>query len=92
MAEAKKTIVKKLVTSTQEVPAFTLTLSKEEAEALMVLTGSISGDGSLSPRKHTDAVYRALSRAGVVTWDKPVARQLSSTMRWLTDPKPQYDI
>ncbi|MFE2075211.1 hypothetical protein [Streptomyces misionensis] len=58
MAEAKKieeTIVK----------GITLTLSMEEAQALMALTGNVSGNRYESPRKQTDAVWLTLKRAGV---------------------------
>lgn len=54
MAEAQKTVK---VVKTETV---TLTLSKDEAEALVAVVGNVTGHGSNSPRKHTDAIYRAL--------------------------------
>ncbi|MCY0963018.1 hypothetical protein [Streptomyces sp. H27-H5] len=59
MAEAKqntRTITEKTVT---------LTLSVEEAEALVAITSRVGGHQSRSPRQHTDAVMAALKKAGV---------------------------
>lgn len=58
MAEAKKT-EKKTVEET-----ITLTLSREEAEALLTVTGSIGGSQKTA-RKHTSAVYYALLDLGI---------------------------
>ncbi|MFI2909442.1 hypothetical protein ACG2OD_14450 [Streptomyces sp. PDY-4] len=43
----------------------TLTLSKEEAEVVMTLVGSVTGSTEKSPRKHADSVYYALSAEGI---------------------------
>lgn len=91
MAEAKRTIVEKVVTEKKNVPTITLTLSKEEAEALYALVGNISGDGQGSPREHTDSVFYALSGAGVSIYGKPILKQMSGSLRWLSEPKqPSY--
>lgn len=87
MAEAKNTTVEKLVTETKQATAYTLTLSQDEAEALQALTGYVTGSSSTSPRKHTDAVYSALERAGVRTYLNPIARQFTGSVRWLDRPK-----
>ncbi|MFE9442510.1 hypothetical protein ACFYO2_26740 [Streptomyces sp. NPDC006602] len=90
MAEAVSTTVEKLVTEKKKVTAFNLTLSAEEAEALMALVGNISGDSN-SPRMHTDSVYYALSNAGVSVRDKDVSKQMTGNLRWLSQPKaPSY--
>jgi hypothetical protein len=91
MADAKRTTVEKVVTEKKKVPAITLTLTQEEAEALQALTGNITGDSYGSPRKHTDAVYHALSQAGVSTYSKPITKQMTGSLRWLSEPKqPTY--
>ncbi|MGW1673273.1 hypothetical protein [Streptomyces sp. NPDC002324] len=87
MAEAKSTTIEKQVTEKKQVPAITLTLSIEEAEALQALVGRVSGSTYASPRKHTDAIYIALDRAGVSTYAKPVSRQIEGSLRWLVEPK-----
>ncbi|MEU6389982.1 hypothetical protein [Streptomyces sp. NPDC046939] len=89
MADAKNTTIEKQVTETKKVPGVTLTLSKDEAEALLVLVGNVSGE-SASPRKSTDAIYYALRNAGVDTLGKDVSRQLSGSIRWLSTPKARY--
>ncbi|MEU5957578.1 hypothetical protein [Streptomyces sp. NPDC047525] len=89
MADAKNTTVEKQVTETKRVPGITLTLAKDEAEALMVLVGNIAGEGS-SPRKHSDAIYYALKSAGVSVLGKDISRQLSGSSRWLRSPKSPY--
>lgn len=65
----------------------TLTLSKEEAEALATLTGSIIGDSENGPRKHTDAVYYALSRQGITARYR--GHLEPGAIRLLTKPKPK---
>ncbi|MDQ1016678.1 hypothetical protein [Streptomyces afghaniensis] len=90
MAEAKRTTVEKLVTETKKVPAITLTLTPEEAEALHALVGNITGDSTGSPRKHTDGIYYALQRAGIDTIGKPILKQMSGSLRWLNEPKSSY--
>lgn len=42
-----------------------LTLTQEEAEVLRYITRHISGDPFYGPRRHTDAIGRALVAAGV---------------------------
>jgi hypothetical protein len=63
MAEA----VKKTHTRTVSEVKVTITLTSEEAEALAAVVGSVGGDIESTPRKHTDAVFWALSKAGVKT-------------------------
>ncbi|MFD7605171.1 hypothetical protein ACFWAN_32650 [Streptomyces mirabilis] len=93
MAKAERTTVEKTVTEKKKVPGITLTLSQEEADVLMALVGNVTGDSYASPRKHTDAVYTALSRAGVTTYGKPYIKQMSGNLRWLIEPKtPSYRI
>ncbi|MFJ8930616.1 hypothetical protein ACIRLA_28935 [Streptomyces sp. NPDC102364] len=89
MADAKSTTVEKQVTETKKVPAITLTLSKDEAEALMVLVGNVSGEGS-SPRKHTDAIYYALKSARVDVLAKDISLQLDGRLRWLKTPRSRF--
>jgi hypothetical protein len=91
MAEAKSTTVEKVVETVEKLPAYQLTLSEEEAQALMVLTGSVHGDRRNSPRKHTDAIYYALSRAGARLWDTKVSKQLTGSPRWLNEPRKVCD-
>ncbi|MGI5196951.1 hypothetical protein ACQEVY_25530 [Streptomyces sp. CA-288835] len=87
MAEAKRTTVEKTVTKTEKVPAYTLTLSKDEALAVMALVGNVTGDSVGSPRKHTDAVYNSLRNAGLSLLGTDLLRQLNGSQRWLTEPK-----
>lgn len=42
-----------------------LTLTQEEAEVLRYITRHVSGDPYSGPRRHTDAIGRALVAAGV---------------------------
>src|SRR5689334_7241520 len=42
-----------------------LTLTQEEAETLRYVTRRISGDPMFGPRKHTDAIGKALTAAGI---------------------------
>ncbi|MGW1673272.1 hypothetical protein [Streptomyces sp. NPDC002324] len=65
MAEAKRTIIEQEVTETKKVPAVTLTLTVEEAETLMAVGAKVGGDRYTSPRKHYEAVTKALRNAGV---------------------------
>ncbi|MEU6704742.1 hypothetical protein [Streptomyces wuyuanensis] len=58
MAEAQKT------TRTVVEKTFTLTLSVDEAETLMAVGAKIAGDQVDSPRKHFEAIVRALGKAG----------------------------
>ncbi|MEU9404758.1 hypothetical protein AB0E08_03445 [Streptomyces sp. NPDC048281] len=91
MADAKRTTVEKIVSEKKKVPAVTLTLSHEEAEVLLALVGNLTGDSVNSPRKHTDAVYYALSGAGVSSYGKPYAKQMLGNLKWLNEPKaPSY--
>lgn len=90
MAEAKRTIIEQEFTEKKRVPAVTLTLTIEEAEALHAVVGSISGDAKSSPRKHTDGLYYALKRAGISTTDKPILTQISGSLRWLNEPKSPF--
>jgi non-ribosomal peptide synthetase component E (peptide arylation enzyme) len=84
MAEVKNTTIEKLVTKTEKVPAYTLTLTKEEALALMVLAGNVTGSSTDSPRKHTDAVYRAFTKAGLSIGGSEIQRQYSGSARFVS--------
>ncbi|MER6086553.1 hypothetical protein [Streptomyces bluensis] len=89
MAKATRTTISKTVTETKNVPGVTLTLETEEAEALMTLVGNITGHNTDSPRKHTDAIYYALDRAGISTYGKSIGKQIEGSLRWLKEPKKQ---
>lgn len=65
MAQAKRTIENQTVTEKQAVEEVTLTLSREEAEVLYIVTGNISGPQETKGRKAVSSVYYALSRAGI---------------------------
>jgi hypothetical protein len=86
MAEVKRTTVEKLVTKTEQVPAYTLTLSKDEALAVMVLVGNVGGSSHDTPRKHADAVYHGLRRAGLDVVSHDFQRQLKGTVRFEKNP------
>jgi non-ribosomal peptide synthetase component E (peptide arylation enzyme) len=73
-ATEMKTVVEETVT---------LTLSKEEAEVVMTLAGSVTGSSETSPRKHADSVYYALSAEGLTARYR---RHLDG-MRFLDQPK-----
>ena len=92
MADAKMTTIAKTVTKTEQVPAYRLTLSKDEALAVMALLANVSGDAYTSPRKHTDAVYSSLRQAGLSPLGTDVLRQVTGSLRWLNAPKPRYSI
>ncbi|WP_018565009.1 hypothetical protein [Streptomyces sp. PsTaAH-124] len=51
-------------TTTVTTKTFTLTLSEDQAAALLTVTGSVGGSGK-SARKYTSEVYYALLDAGV---------------------------
>ncbi|MFC4501732.1 MULTISPECIES: hypothetical protein [Streptomyces] len=77
MADAKK------ITETV-VKGITLTLTPEEAEIVLTLTGNLQGDRVSSPRKFADKVYYALNAAGV----KPTFQaHLSGSLRLTNSPK-----
>lgn len=59
MAEANKT------TKVMREDVVTLKLSKDEAEALTAVLAKIGGDRHETPRRHTEAVSQALTKAGV---------------------------
>lgn len=44
---------------------FIMTLSREEAEAIHLLVGSVTGSSTKSPRKYTRDIYYALSGVGL---------------------------
>ncbi|MEV6419041.1 hypothetical protein [Streptomyces sp. NPDC051662] len=90
MADAQRTTVEKQVVETKKIPSFTLTLTEEEAMALVALSANVKGNAENSPRKHTDAVYYALKSAGVSTYGNPILDQLSGSLRWLNEPKTSY--
>jgi hypothetical protein len=88
MAEAKSTTIEKPVTKVEKQTGYTLTLTKAEAEALGALLGSVSGSTEDTPRKHTDAAYWALAKAGVDTSKE--AKRLSGSLRWTAVPRTPY--
>jgi hypothetical protein len=56
-----------------------LALSVEEAQALRILTGVVSGSTTKSARKHTQQVYNALTLVGVSAYDTPEYNSLGHT-------------
>lgn len=78
MAKAVKT------EKTTIVKTVNLTLSEEEAQAVMTLVGNVTGDFDESPRKHSDSVYTALSKAGVTA---KFRKHLSNSVRFSNEPK-----
>lgn len=81
MADAKRNFTTKTVTEKKTVAEVTLTLSREEAELLKLVTGSVSGAPEFIGRKHSSAVYYALSRAGVGT-NSDFTRRMSGSLRF----------
>lgn len=68
MATVEKTFreVKKMIEVDVHEDVYTLTLSKGEAEFLLEVTfRHVTGSSVDSPRKHGDAIHRALADAGV---------------------------
>lgn len=64
--------VKKVVEVEEKVKAFTLELSEQEAEVLLMLTGSIFG--GTAPREIADKIYSSLIAANIrhdlrANWD-----------------------
>ncbi|MEU3278176.1 hypothetical protein [Streptomyces antibioticus] len=78
MAKAKTNIK-----TSVEVTGITLTLTKEEAETLLLLTGNVNGDRYNSARKHSDSVYYALHAAGV---KNTFQRQFTGSVRLSNGP------
>ncbi len=85
MAKCARTSITQEVTKTETVPGYTLTLTQDEAETLMSIVGSVSGDSKDSPRKHADAVYYALQGQGL---SAKYRKQVQGTMRLLKKPTP----
>lgn len=54
----------------------TLELSRDEAETLLFVCGSISG-ATKTPRQHTNAIYDALGEAGVATIFPPASGSIN---------------
>jgi hypothetical protein len=75
MAEARKN-TERIVTVVESVA---MTLSMHEAEALATILRHVSGDRKLSPRKHTEAIARALRAAGVEAY----RGEQGDPIRWL---------
>lgn len=67
MATAKVETTKKpkLVEKVVQVKEVTLTLSVNEAEAIMSILYKVGGQHLRSPRRHTDRVMRALQDVGI---------------------------
>ena len=59
------TTFKKPVTTYEEIEQFDLTLTREEAEFLMDLSGRIGGNSTTSRRRHACSLSGALSIAGI---------------------------
>jgi hypothetical protein len=79
MAEAAKK------TRTITETSITLTLTLAEAEAVAAVLGNVGGDIKDTPREHSDAVFWALSKAGIdvtrSTGDH-AGRKISGNMRF----------
>jgi hypothetical protein len=56
----------------------------------MALAGNVLGSSVDSPRKHTDAVYRALAGAGLNILGSSIQRQLSGSLRFASETKSRY--
>lgn len=68
------------VVVTQE-PVYTLTLNKDEAQALRAIVGYVSGSAFNTPRKHTDSIWSALQPAGTSEkWN------VSGSLRFVEQP------
>lgn len=61
----KKEVVKIVEETTKVV---VLELTEEEAVTLRAIVGSVAGDNTKSPRKHTYSIYDALNKAGYDYW------------------------
>jgi len=62
-----------------------LTLTQEEAETLRYITRRISGDPIYGPRRHTDAIGKALTEAGIVG---NVSAEATQGLSFPTAPNP----
>ncbi|MFJ3634648.1 hypothetical protein [Streptomyces sp. NPDC090112] len=71
MAEAKRTTIEQEVKKIEKVSAISVTMTIEEAEALMAVLVKVAGSTTNSPRKHTSAVLQSLEKAGVRDWEAP---------------------
>ncbi|MFD8886442.1 hypothetical protein ACFV0H_28595 [Streptomyces erythrochromogenes] len=69
MAEAKRTTIDQEVKKVEKVPAISLTITIEEAEALTAVLVKVAGSMTNSPRKHTQAVLTSLEKAHVRDWE-----------------------
>ncbi|MEU3278177.1 hypothetical protein [Streptomyces antibioticus] len=83
MAKAEK-IEKKIIEKT-----ITLTLSQEEAEALLAVVGRVTGSND-SPRKHTGAVYSALGNAGISGNARKYFEDPAATLHFRDTPRLYY--
>ena len=71
--DVKKETVEREVTTTVKEDAFVITLSKDEANAIMAIVGTIGGAAKgKNVRTVTDKLYEALSQAGVSYWTDEV--------------------
>ena len=82
MAKAAKKTERKV----SEETTVTLTLSVDEAVTLHTVLANIGGDREAGPRKHTDAVYKALNSAGINYYGSAAYRLHSGSMRFGTYP------
>jgi uncharacterized protein YfiM (DUF2279 family) len=79
MAEAAK----KTRTITETTVTLTLTLA--EAEAVAAVLGNVGGESKGTPREHSDAVFWALSKAGIDvarTSGDHAGRKISGSMKF----------
>lgn len=83
MAKCVQSTVKKEVKKVELVSEYKLTLTKDEAEALVALVASVTGDPAHSPRKHTEAIFFALTGQGV---SLRLRNQIEGTFRFLRKP------
>lgn len=75
--------------SRTEIDSVTVTLSKDEADALYIVALNVGGDRYNGPRKHIDAVRQALSRAGII--GSTGTRVSGNLYVEQAKPKPSYD-
>ena len=65
MAKAVKAVKMVEVIKVEKVPAYTLELSKDEAETLFALLGFVGGEPQTTARKYASEIYDVLEGAGI---------------------------
>lgn len=73
--------------TTVEITGVTLHLSKEEAEAVSAVLAKIGGHPEDSPRKHTEAVAKALTAQGLSYHMSPFKDHLTGTLVFYERPR-----